>query len=48
MNKTIKIDNKHIIAEIKAKKTEHCFKIAIAIAKACQEIELEEDKKDEL
>ena len=45
MSEKIKINNEYIIAEIKAKKIEHCFKIAVAIAKACEEIKLEEDEK---
>jgi len=44
LNNLIKIDNKYVKAELKGK-TEAIFKIAKAIAKACEEIKIEEEKE---
>jgi len=44
LNDLIKIDNKYVKAELKGK-TEDIFKIAIVIAKACEEIKIRRRKK---
>ena len=44
MNNLIKINNKYVKAELKGK-TEDIFKIAEAIAKACEEIKIGEEKE---
>ena len=44
MNDLIKINNKYVKVELKGK-TEDIFKIAKAIAKACEEIKIEVEKE---
>ena len=44
LNNLIKINNKYVKAELKGK-TEDIFKIAEAIAKACEEIKIGEEKE---